>query len=895
VDVTDPGPPGSLDEFINQLRYLKVWAGNPSITEITKGVCRSWRLAGRPDSELPARSTVGYCFQAGRPRPNLDLLLAIIAVLADGDPLITNRWRSNLLAVLSEADGASDVSAADRLPADLAKFIGRTDPVAAAVGVLTASDDSAVATYVCSGMAGIGKTAFAVHLGHRLLQEGVTERVLFVNLRGYDPHRPPADPSAVLSSFMRLLGVPGDRVPHGLARRINLYRHIVTTARALIVLDDATNLDQVTPLLPGSPTCPVLITSRDSLCGLSDAYHLQLPAFTPTESLNLLRRAVGPDRTDADADTAGRIADVLGHLPLALSVIGSHIRDHPDWTLADYPPALTPLALEGGVRAALALSDTGLPPESRRLLRLLALHPGDDCDLYAAAALVNHDTSTTVTRLRVLVAANLLLEEVAGRYRLHDLVRAYAIERASVDDPRSLTEAAFGRLYDHYAQTASNAMSIAYPHNTARRPRVPIPATRTPDLADRDAALAWLDIEQGNLLAAAQHAPAYGRLDHVLHQSATLQLHLFVRGVHTAARQLHEMAADLAGVTGNQSVELVALNDLGLTHRMQGRYDLAAQCHVRAMALARTTEDSAGKIQALLGLGDVHHVRAERGSAIDYYTQALDLARQTSNRSGEAQALIGLGYIHNMSGAYQPAIGYYTYALELARSIDNPVSELSALVGLGNSSRLQGNYQSAITYYSAAVQLSTDSGNLTGELAPLAGLGYIHYVLGEYELANDCHTRTLHLARATCNLTSELQALTGLGYIHLARGQHESARDCYQQALVLADKTGDRNWQCEAHQGLGRVYHAIDHIEHARAAHQNALSLATELNQPTDKARAHDGLAQVHYTIGEYDRARHHWQHALTILTQLNTPFADDIAADTIRVHLNGLDALTGP
>ncbi|MEV6940757.1 hypothetical protein AB0N07_01785 [Streptomyces sp. NPDC051172] len=259
--VLDPGKARTIDEFIAELRLLKAWADNPSITEITRRIHRDWQRAGRPRGEWPARSTVGNCFQLGRRRPSSDLLLAVVQALVGADEAILSVWRQSLRAVLGEAEAAARVSAYDRLPAAPSAFVGRTDLVARAE-VLLASDQDGSALSL-EGMPGVGKTSLALHLAHRLLAEERSDvPILFAHLRGSAPDGPPSDPAAVLGTFLRLLGTTGDRIPYDLDARAALYRQLLAGTGALIVLDDAADAEKLRPLLPGIRGCRTVITSR---------------------------------------------------------------------------------------------------------------------------------------------------------------------------------------------------------------------------------------------------------------------------------------------------------------------------------------------------------------------------------------------------------------------------------------------------------------------------------------------------------------------------------------------------------------------------------------------------------------------------------------------------------
>jgi hypothetical protein len=495
--VLDPAKARTMDEFIAELRLLKAWAGNPSITEITRRIHRDWQRAGRPRGEWPARSTVGNCFQMGRRRPNADLLLAMVQALVGTDEAIVSVWRQALRAVLGEAEAAARVSAYDRLPTGLSACVGRAGLAAQAEALLTS--DGQAATLALEGMAGTGKTSLALYVAHRLLAKERTDvPVLFANLRGSVPQDPPADPAAVLETFLRLLGITGDRIPYDLDARAALYRQLLAGTDALIVLDDAADEEQLRPLLPGVPGGRTLITSRRALDGLAEAARLPVPPLDPDGSAELLRAEAGAERLAADLTAVQQIAGLLGHLPLALSVIGRHMRDHPAWALGDYyrEPLIT-LALEDGVRTALAASDARLPQSAQRLLRLLALHPPAEVDIAGAAALLGEPLAAAERHLANLAAEHLIERAAPDRFQVHPLTHAYAEERLCIDEPATHIRQALARLSEH---GGSRDGGIRVETRTLRGFRLPIPRQHT--AADEERTSMLQQLHAGGVLAA---------------------------------------------------------------------------------------------------------------------------------------------------------------------------------------------------------------------------------------------------------------------------------------------------------------------------------------------------------------------------------------------------------
>ncbi|MDT4987059.1 MAG: hypothetical protein QOI74_1153, partial [Micromonosporaceae bacterium] len=472
IGLPDPGGAGTLDELVEGLRLLKAWAGGPSYDTITGRVNTAWRAAGRPGGELAKKTTVVDCFRTGRRRLSTDLVMAVVAALHP-DAGYVAQWRQALRVIAGEAQAAAQVRVQDRLPEDLGEFTGRGAELDRLRRLLRCgTGGGAVVISAIEGMAGVGKTQLAIHAGHLLHTERPFDRVLFVNLRGFhpDPAQPPADPAAVLDSFLRILGVPGQQIPHDTRARTDLYRQRLAGTHALIILDNAATEAQVQPLLPAGPGCLTLITSRRHLTDLAQATHLPVDVFTPDEALDFLKQALPDAPVGDDPEALTRIADRCGNLPLALGLVAGHIRTKVGWTLTDHADRLDDRHrdhhLDTGVELALNLSYQHLPPARQRLLRLLALHPGPDLDTYAAANLTDTDLDTTREHLHDLCAEHLLRRTAPGRYTFHDLVRDYAAQRAIDDERPSQRQTTLGRLLTYYLHTATTAATHHQPDHT---------------------------------------------------------------------------------------------------------------------------------------------------------------------------------------------------------------------------------------------------------------------------------------------------------------------------------------------------------------------------------------------------------------------------------------------
>ncbi len=839
-----PSPHGvrTFDELVARLRLLRAWSGL-GYHEVHRRI-----VALRQPRRVPERlvyNTVYRCFQPGRSRLDVELVVDIARVLL-GDDNQAAQWRVAYQVIAGLATEAEIVTVSWALPDDLAEFTGRRAELDSALDVETGTPVVAI-----NGMAGVGKTQLAIHAGRCLVRKGrFADLQVWVNLRGHDPDRPPADPSAVLGAFLRRLGVPGDQIYHlDLAGRTARYRELLDGRRALIVLDNAATEEQVRPLLPGGTTSLTLVTSRRALTGLRAARHLRLDVFTAREAMELLRRAAGAARIDADPDTAARIAHLVGHLPLALGLVAGRITHSPDWTLADHLSRLVERnghrRLDDGVELALHTSYDALPTPVRRMFRLLALHPGGDLDAYAAAALTGSDLDDTRRRLDDLLAANLVQQKASGRYELHDIVRLYAAARAVDDEPDSARRDALTRLLDHYLHTAAAAAEALYPGGQRSRPAIPDPPSPVPPVAEEASALAWLDAERPNLLAAVEWAAAHGWPSHTHRMATVLGRHLDIGGRYGDALALHRHALEAARLAGDRAAEATALGNLGIVSWRVSRND----------------------------------------DAVEFNLRAIELFREAGDRTGEALALCNLGLVHERAGRYEEASGHYRRALTVFREVGHRPGEGATLNNLAVTYTQLGLYEEAFEFNLQALEIRRAQGDRAGEALALCNLGGVHTRLGRIAEATEHHRQALAISREIGFRNGEGYALTSIGAVHELAGRISDAVSHHEQALVIAAEIGDVDLEVEAHNNYGRTLLAGGRPADALRHHESALTVARDAGIRHEYARAHDGIAHTLHATGALDRARHHWQAALTVYLDLHAPEAAEI-----RSRLAGID-----
>jgi tetratricopeptide (TPR) repeat protein len=748
------------------------------------------------------------------------------------------------------------------LPADVSAFTGRAAEQAELDRLLAAPEAQggakagaagravAVVISAISGTAGVGKTALAVHWAHQAAGQ-FPDGQLYVNLRGYDPGQPMPAADA-LAGFLRSLGVPGQDIPPEAEQRAARYRSLLAGKRMLVVLDNAGSADQVRPLLPGTPACTAVVTSRDALAGLvarDGATRLDLDLLSLEDAVALLRTLIGP-RVDAEPRAAAELAIQCCRLPLALRVAAELAATRPAVPLAGLPSELADLHTRldlltaGGdprtqVRTVFYWSYRHLHADDARTFRLLGLHPGPDVEPYAAAALTGATVAQARRALHVLARAHLLQPAAPGRYGMHDLLRGYARELAATLEAGQEQHAALTRLFDHYLHTAAAAMDTLFPAERNNRPRIPRSATQARPLPDSAVAREWLDAERAALVSVAAHTAAHGWPGHAARLAATLASYLGNGGHFSEALTIFSHALDAARRTGDRAAEATALNDIGYVDWQLSCHQQAGDRHRQALALFRAAGDRAGEAYALGGIGLADATLGRYEQAARHHQEAVAIFRDIGDRFGEARALGYLGSVRRRQGRYQEAAGHHQQTLDLFREIADRPGEAWALARLGGVDLEQSRYRHAAGYLQQALAQFHEMGHAGGE-AEILGM---------------------------------------LGDVYVGLGRCEQAAEAFEQALALSRKIGDRELEADALNGLGDVLFQAGNAGKARAHHAAALRLASESGSPRDQARAHSGLARAYQADGDSVQARHHWQEALTRYTAIGAPEADQIRA----------------
>ncbi|GGM55731.1 BTAD domain-containing putative transcriptional regulator [Dactylosporangium sucinum] len=709
-------------------------------------------------------------WQSGHPAAALDAYEQARAVLGDQlgvDP--GPRLRSMHQAILAADDGsvrglladpAEDPAAAGptrsapaqrvvpaQLPLGVPGFTGRSAELARLDAALAraAAQPAAVVISAVSGMAGVGKTALALHWAHRRSAR-FPDGQLYVNLRGFDPTGAPASPAEAIRGFLDALGVTAARVPDGLEARAALYRTLLAGRRMLVLLDNARDADQVRTLLPGSPGCLVVVTSRSrlpDLVALEGAEPLLLDVLDRDDARRLLAGRIGHDRVSAEPTAIDEIVADCAGLPLALAVVAARAATNPQFTLSRFAADLRAAGLDAltaqgrgtDVRALFSWSYRQLPPPAARLFRLLGHHPGPDVSPPAAASLAGVGLSDAVASLTDLTRANLLTEHAPGRYALHDLLRAYAAELAAapaddevgadgmVGGPAAAGgsrrdvdgAAALERLLDHYVHTACAAAMLLTPHRTpvALDPPAPGVYLRPPTSADE--ALAWFAAERATLVAAVEPAAARG-LHRYTWPLAWASTAFFARqGHHHEWAAIQRAALRAAEAAGDRVRQAEAHRALLRAYGRLARDTEADQHAERALALFAELGDPRSQAHTHVNLAHALSHRGRHRDALHHNQRALQLYRATGDELGQAEALNSVGWQYGLLGDHRQNLAYTREALALLHRIGASARAANTLDSMGHAHHHLGDLDAAVSCYEEALALVRAAGDRYNE------------------------------------------------------------------------------------------------------------------------------------------------------------------------------------
>ncbi|WP_171068925.1 AfsR/SARP family transcriptional regulator [Actinomadura geliboluensis] len=781
------------------------------------------------------------------------------------------------------------------LPHHARVFVGRDDEMRQLMELVPSGagppPGAAVTVVAIDGMAGVGKSALAVHLAHRLA-EHYPDGTMYLQLHAHDPGQPPMDPADALDRLLRMIGVPVTRVPRALDERAALWRSELAGSRAILVLDDAAGHDQVRPLLPASAGCLVIVTSRRRLTGLHDAWPLSLETLPVRDAMVLFTGIAGPGRAKTDADVAA-VVERCGRLPLAVSMAASRLRHRRTWDTRDLLARLSSddrrldeLRDENReITTVFEVSYRGLPPPLRDAFRAFGLHPGPDLTADAAAAALACPVQEAERILEELLDRHLITEPARGRYRFHDLVQDYARRVSRETDTDEERRRTVHRILDFYLAAADHANHLLSPHRTggAGTDRPP----GMPPLADETEAAEWFAAEHACLMNAAAEADRIDSPAHVARFSRVLAGHLESRGHWDAAAHLHTKAVEALQNLDDDPGIARALADLSHIRFRVGDYDTAMEDAEKALEISRSTGDHPGEAHILGHISLIHWHQSRFPEALARCRKALEIHRSLGNRHGEAKSLDHMAIVLEFTGDYHEAERLRLDALAIFNEIGDSRGRMRAHNNMGDLMIRMGDVDRAAEYYeqtAGAAELSRQHRAIA-----LINAANVHRRTGAPETALANYRAALALAMELGDRRTQVETLIGIGATFHNTGRYGEALIHHERALAISRTINERYEEAVALRHLGETLSASGRYPAAVDHLLQAYSLSTEIGVPDETARALESLGAALLHIQGTEAARHHWEEALRLFTTHDLPDAEHL-----RARLHSLDHATG-
>jgi len=754
-----------------------------------------------------------------------------------------------------------------QLPAGVETFSGRQkelhDLDTILLGVGGRRHNASIAA-IC-GTAGVGKTALAVHWAI-LAGDRFTDGQLYVDLHGYDLEHP-VTPGDALTYILRGLGLAGSDIAADVAARAAQYRSMVAERRLLLVLDNAKDSEHVRLLIPGSPLCRTLVTSRDRLGGLvatHDARRLEISPLTLASSVQLLNSLIG-DRAFADATSTQRLANLCVGLPLALRVAAELVAHRTDasmnYLVAELAVREDRLGMldvgdqRTAVREVLSWSFHHLDHAAARLLRLLSIQPGHDITAQAAGALVGIDERDALRSLQVLSRAHLVESRRSGRYSMHDLLRACAGEWAR-ETERQLDEAV-ARIATYYVGLSKELVERMgrHPDNLADAKAMAKESKRR------------LREELPNIVALSTYCARHA-LSHIsIGLSDILAEPLLVSAHYDEAATIHGAARTAARQLQDRHAEAVAHQHLSAVFRRWGSYDESLLHASKALRLCQEASNRPGQVNAHKSLGLLYQRQGRYDEAAEHHRQALSLAIALGDRLNEANMLGNLAIVYDLAGMFKPAVDQFERAVAVFQELGNRTGEGRALSNLAIVYEREGRHAVALRTHRQAMEIMRETGDRAGEGGSLEGIGLLYFKRHDYRQALLFLTQSLAVRQECGDRAGEGATFYGLGTVHERLDQLAEAQQHYELAHDIASELNDRHLRARALYGLAQIYRKGGKYQQASATYKQSKTLAADLGDRELKTRILDGLAQLMGALGEYQDARRYWTEALEFYT----------------------------
>ncbi len=822
------------------------------------------KLTGHPLSTLHNALT-------GRVHPRLDTVLSIVRACGEQEAPWRERWAGKT------DDVASPPTVTPReLPRAPRAFVGREQEMSRLCALVDSEREHGVGIVAVHGMPGVGKTAFAVWAAHQLCGR-FPDGQLFVDLRGHRAGAEPMTAAEALPALLRSLGVAAETIPGTLDGQIRLYRTVLSERRVLVLLDDALDAEQVRALVPSGEGCMVIVTSRhrlDGILALDGAHAFALNVLSDAQSRRLLTHLLGEPGA-AEDPACLQLAQLCGHLPLALRVAAANVAIRPHVGIADAVAELTADRLEAlkmpadgevAVQAAFARSCRRLSERSSKLLRYMGFAPCGQFTAESAAALLGSSPRDAQEALDEIEAGCLIDKHAAGRYGLHDLVRLYASEQAHQLEDKSTLDEVFDRLLGWCLAMADSAARLLYPH-TLRLP-ASIPAGTLLDheaFEDTTEALQWLDAEMENLAGVMAHASRHRPRPAAWALADSLRGYFVLRFRLQEWISVAEAGLRVAELHANRLAQGAMRHSLGVAQGRRGDNAASERHLVEALALYRTAGWAEGSIAVLICLGGSYFHEGRLDEASDALEEALSLSARHNLPAREAAARGDLGEVYRDRGLLHRARDHQAHTARRCQELGMARGQAIALLCLGLVCVELGELAAARVHLTDAHERLLELGSRDGEAYAVLGLACV-------ELESGMPSQALaqaELAQAMAESIAEETLVMEAGIVRAAAlrqlGQPMAALAEAQRVSGQAFDRGYSRGIPRSLMALAEAELAVYRLDEARSTCLRALDLSKLRGYEVTTGQALTLLATLDYETGQEEPAAEHARQALAI------------------------------